>query len=159
MKNLTIILSLMIFSFFAKAQTEEDRKSGKYLKSTNIENFIGTWVSNEKGKELEFIITTKKTHFKYKEYDYYSDPLYIEVIKCMYKGEDIAEKLNDPIMLTGNLTRYGNSLLKDPITGDEIRIKLYFKDKNSLKLNVNTMYSPGTSTIFPLGDTMLVRKK
>ncbi|RDC55124.1 hypothetical protein DU508_18410 [Pedobacter chinensis] len=157
MKHITILVTLLLLMFTAKAQgVDDDTKSGKYFKNPFVKRFTGKWTSNN--RELELVITTKKTRHNYKEDDYYYDPIYVKVTKCIYKEDDVAKKLKEPFMFLGNATSYGSVLLKDPITGDDIIIKLYYIDKNTLKLNVNTRYAPGTSTIFPLGDTILRRK-
>lgn len=158
MKNLALLFLLTIFTLFAKAQKWDEKKSGKYIKNDSKNLYTGRWIANETANEIEFSISTQKKQIKGKELNYYTDAILIKIIKCIYKGEDVSNKVNDPILLpSGDSYRYSSMFLKDPITKDEIVIKLYYVDKKTLKLKVNTLYS-GSSTIFPKGDTILKRK-
>lgn len=173
MKKLLIIINLIVFSILANAQSKEEikrawsantkrmeeMKTGKYIKTDAKKLFVGQWISDEAGKEIELLITTKKVHFKHGEYDYYVDAIYVEVKKYMYKGEDLTKRIKEPIMLTGDSFKYSSMFLKDPVSGDDINFKLYnLSNDGTLKLRVNTIYENSTS-IFPLGDTKLKRKK
>ena len=159
MNKILIMIVLITLSIKTNAQNNSDKKFGRYIKSDAKNLYIGNWISIEAEKGLEVLLTTKKMRNKFKEYDYYYDALYIKILKCIYKGEDISKKIIEPIILpSGDKSKYGSMFFKDEVTGDDIIIKLYYVDKNTLKLNVNTKYSPGTASVLPLGDTILKRK-
>ena len=158
MKKITLTILTIFFYVLVQAQSWEEMKSGEYIKSDAKNLYTGYWLNNDTNNKIELLITTKKTRIKGKEVNYQTDAIFIKILNRFYQGEEISKKIRESIMLTGNSKRYQGFLQKDPFTNYDIIVKLYYVDKETLKLNVNTRYT-GTSTIFPLGDTILKRKK
>lgn len=166
-KTIVICLFIINLAFQVSGQKSwEDLKSGKYFKNSKKNLYTGSWVSNEKGKEIEFLITAKKTRLKTPPYDFFVDALFINVIKYMYKGEDIAKKLDDSIRLIGTSDRpYFEAMRNEKITNYAdtltyvlLNLKLETLGRDSLLFTAKPFFSGSPEAVF-YPSVILTRKK
>ena len=136
--KMLIILLFIVFanysSLFAQKQNKnfmDDYKNGNYIKKPFIDQYVGTWQSDD--AKFTFLIKKSIHTTKDKYHDFKSDALILTLVSVKDYEKESCKILNNPLEFSNILQHKASKIFIDPTTDNEVDLILIFKSKDLIE--------------------------